>query len=70
MIKIQEHLCPQNHACPVLPVCPVNAITQDRFSAPMVDNDKCICCCKCTQSCGVFMPIGCCDEGVDKRMLR
>jgi Fe-S-cluster-containing hydrogenase component 2 len=68
MIIIQEELCPQNHACPTIAVCPVNAIEQKDFNAPTVDNEKCICCCKCTRACGVFTPIGCCDKGQDDRM--
>jgi dissimilatory sulfite reductase (desulfoviridin) alpha/beta subunit len=68
MIVIREELCPQNHPCPVVRICPVDAISQNGFAAPTVDNEKCICCCKCTRRCSVFAPIGCCDQGDDPRM--
>lgn len=68
MIVIRAELCPQNHPCPVLRICPVKAISQKGFAAPQVDNEACICCCKCTQRCAVFTPIGCCDKGEDARM--
>ncbi|MFC2097724.1 4Fe-4S ferredoxin [Bacteroidota bacterium] len=70
MIIIREELCPKNHICPTIKLCPVDAITQEGFDAPKVDNEKCICCCICTRSCGVFVPIGCCDKGKDSRMWR
>jgi ferredoxin len=70
MIVIRAELCPQNHPCPVARVCPVQAISQKGFAAPQVDNEKCICCCKCTQRCSVFMPIGCCEKGEDQRLSR
>lgn len=44
-------LCPQNHRCPLIPLCPVNAISQDGFSLPHIDADKCIGCGKCARSC-------------------
>lgn len=50
MIVIREELCPQTHACPTLPLCPVGAIFQEGFNVPTVDNEKCICCCKCTNN--------------------
>ena len=62
MIIIKEEYCPKNHPCPVIHRCPVGAISQkDIFSAPEVDNDKCIKCKKCLVGCGVFNCIGC-DE--------
>lgn len=69
MIVIRKELCPQNHPCPTLRVCPVGAITQNGFGAPEVDNEKCICCCRCTKACSVFAAIGCCGEGADSRMV-
>jgi dissimilatory sulfite reductase (desulfoviridin) alpha/beta subunit len=69
MIVIRKELCPQNHPCPVLKICPVNAISQAGHAAPTVDNDKCICCCKCVKQCAVFTPIGCCEKGKDPRMF-
>ena len=69
MILVREEMCPQNHPCPVIGVCPVNAIIQEGFDAPKVVDDQCICCCKCAKSCSVFVPIGCCGEGRDRRMI-
>ena len=69
MIVIRKELCPQNHPCPVLEICPANAISQTGHAAPTVDNDKCICCCKCVKQCAVFTPIGCCEKGKDLRMF-
>jgi ferredoxin len=68
MIVVRKELCPQNHACPTLRICPVGAIVQKGFSAPTVDQEKCICCCKCVTSCAVFVPIACCQNGPDPRM--
>ncbi|TFH07515.1 MAG: 4Fe-4S ferredoxin [Candidatus Atribacteria bacterium] len=50
MIVIRKELCPQNHPCPTLPLCLVGAISQQGFNAPTVDNEKCICCCKCVNN--------------------
>ncbi len=68
MIVIRKELCPQNHPCPMVKVCPVGAISQVKYEAPTVDDDKCIGCCKCVARCAVFTPIGCCDKGADPRM--
>lgn len=43
--------CPQNHPCPAVQVCPTGALVQDRFKAPVVDNEKCIDCGKCLRTC-------------------
>ena len=66
-IVIRKELCPQNHPCPTLRVCPVGAIIQEGYNVPTIDDEKCICCCKCVQSCSVFTPIGCCGQGEDTR---
>jgi len=50
-IKITPENCPQNHKCPLLDVCPVGAISQDGFSAPKIDDEKCIACGQCVVSC-------------------
>lgn len=50
-ISVNKRRCPQNHLCPALKVCPVNALSQDGFSAPMVDTTKCIDCKKCIRFC-------------------
>ena len=52
-ISIDSGRCPKNHFCPVIPVCPVGAISQSTpFSAPVIDDEKCIQCGKCTKYCG------------------
>lgn len=50
-LKIIKNRCPQNHRCPALRVCPVNALSQDGYSAPTVDLEKCISCGKCSSFC-------------------
>jgi Fe-S-cluster-containing hydrogenase component 2 len=50
-IIVNEKRCPQNHPCPSIRVCPVNAITQDGYNAPMVDEEVCIKCKKCVLYC-------------------
>ncbi len=67
MIKIRAEYCPQNHRCPVIRHCPTGAITQKDFGPPEIDDSKCTLCCKCTQKCSVFMPVGCCEKGPDSR---
>jgi ferredoxin len=44
MIVVRGDLCPQNQPCPVLSRCPVDAISRVGCAAPVVDNEKCICC--------------------------
>ena len=53
-VKVVKFKCPQNHPCPSVRVCPVNALSQDGFSAPIVDESKCIDCGRCTN----FCPLG------------
>ena len=53
-VKVVKFRCPQNHPCPSVRVCPVNALSQDGFSAPIVDESKCIDCGRCTN----FCPLG------------
>lgn len=50
-LKVINHRCPQNHKCPAVMVCPVDALSQDGVGAPIVDNEKCIDCGKCTYVC-------------------
>jgi len=50
-ITVNEKNCPQNHPCPAARVCPVNALTQDKYNAPIVDESKCIKCAKCVRFC-------------------
>lgn len=54
MIKVDEKICPQDHKCPAIRVCPVNAITQEGFGLPQVNNDICVECQKCIK----FCPLG------------
>jgi Fe-S-cluster-containing hydrogenase component 2 len=53
-VVVNEKRCPQNHPCPAVRVCPVGAITQDKYNAPTIDEEKCIKCGKCT----MFCPMG------------
>jgi ferredoxin len=43
--------CPQNHPCPSVRVCPTGALSQSGFSAPVVDQEKCVSCGKCVRFC-------------------
>ena len=43
--------CPQNHKCPCIKICPVEALSQDGFNAPVVDEEECIKCGKCIKFC-------------------
>ncbi len=51
LLKVNVSRCPQNHPCPSVKVCPVGALSQRGYSAPDVDNDKCIKCGKCVKFC-------------------
>jgi len=51
MIKVIKEKCPQNHTCPMIAKCPVQAIAQDGFNAPTLDNSKCIKCHICVNGC-------------------
>ncbi|MDO9510341.1 MAG: 4Fe-4S binding protein [Bacteroidales bacterium] len=52
-VKVEANNCPQNHFCPVIPVCPVGAIKQSSpFEAPVIDDEKCTNCGRCTPYCG------------------
>lgn len=50
-IKTDKTRCPQNHPCPLTGICPVGAISQDGFSAPEIDHEKCVSCGRCVNSC-------------------
>ena len=50
-VKVDKKICPQNHPCPSVRVCPVGALIQKGFSAPQVDENKCIECKKCVRFC-------------------
>lgn len=53
-IHVNKSRCPQDHPCPALRVCPVQALSQERFNAPVVDKDKCLDC----GACANFCPMG------------
>ena len=55
MLEVIKERCPQNHDCPAVWVCPVNALNQDGFLAPTVDEDACILCGKMCE----FLPNEC-----------
>ena len=50
-LTVNKNRCPQNHACPAIRVCPADALSQNGFSAPKVDMEKCIVCGKCVRYC-------------------
>jgi len=51
MLTVNSRKCPQNHTCPSVKVCPVGAISQEGYGLPVIDNEKCIKCMKCTKFC-------------------
>lgn len=50
-LRIIKEKCPQNHKCPAVKVCPVGALSQTDFEAPVIDEEKCIKCGKCSNFC-------------------
>lgn len=50
-LNVVVERCPKNHKCPAMAVCPVGAISQSGFNAPVVNEDKCIKCGKCSNFC-------------------
>ena len=54
MVHVIDALCPQNHPCPVANLCPVEAISQNGYAAPEVDDDLCTECGLCTSYCPAF----------------
>lgn len=50
-LKVNPNACPQNHRCPLLNVCPAGAITQNGYGLPVIDEQKCTECEKCTRFC-------------------
>jgi ferredoxin len=43
--------CPQNHRCPLIRVCQVEAISQNGYGLPLIDETKCTECGKCIKYC-------------------
>lgn len=50
-VIVIDNKCPKNHKCPAINICPVNAITQNNFELPKINEEKCIKCGKCTNFC-------------------
>lgn len=50
---VSKNRCPQSHRCPMIRHCPVGAITQDGYTLPVIDKDKCIECGLCEQICNL-----------------
>ena len=50
-LTISPSYCPQNHRCPIVNVCPVDAISQNGFGLPIIDDIKCKECGKCMKYC-------------------
>jgi len=50
-LVVNKNRCPQNHSCPSIRVCPAGALSQIGFSAPTVDQSKCVRCGKCVHFC-------------------
>ncbi len=50
-LVVNKQRCPQNHPCPSVRVCPVDALSQQSYEAPAVDQSKCIECGKCVRFC-------------------
>jgi len=50
-IIVDKKLCPQNHPCPALRICPANALSQEGYHSPVVDEEKCLECGKCARFC-------------------
>lgn len=55
---ISNKICPQSHRCPLIAKCPVNAISQNGFDVPIIDEEQCIGCGACQQVC----PLGAVQE--------
>jgi len=50
-LTVNPSACPQNHTCPITVICPAGAISQNGYGLPVIDEDKCIECGKCTMYC-------------------
>ncbi len=50
-VKVITERCPQNHPCPSVKVCPVGALAQEGVKAPVVIEEKCVDCGKCSDFC-------------------
>jgi len=50
-LTINPLACPQNHRCPIVRICPVEAISQNGYGLPVINQEKCIACGKCKTYC-------------------
>ena len=50
-IIVDQKKCPQNHRCPMIGMCPVDAISQEGYSLPVIDHNRCIECGVCIKIC-------------------
>lgn len=50
-VKVDPSRCPQDHPCPLIRICPAGAISQEGYSAPVIDHEKCLSCGRCVISC-------------------
>ena len=50
-VNIEIKKCPQNHPCPAIAVCKFDALSQQGFNAPTVDETKCTECGECSNFC-------------------
>jgi Fe-S-cluster-containing hydrogenase component 2 len=50
-VKIVKEMCPQNHSCPAVRTCPEKALVQNGYSAPVIEQEKCLDCGKCVENC-------------------
>ncbi len=53
-VTVIGHRCPQNHPCPSVTICPTGAIQQKGFGLPVIIEEKCTGCMRCTK----FCPLG------------
>ena len=51
MIAVISEKCPQDHVCPMIRLCKQEAISQEGFQAPAIDDEKCIDCMVCVKKC-------------------
>jgi ferredoxin len=50
-MRVDKNKCPQNHKCPAIKVCKVQAISQNGYSLPVIDESVCVDCGECIEFC-------------------
>jgi ferredoxin len=50
-MRVAQNKCPQDHKCPAIKVCEVQAISQNGYSLPVIDESICVDCGKCIEFC-------------------